>query len=71
MNWDQVAGQWKQMKGRMRQKWAKLTDSDWEAIAGKRDELLGKLQQRYGYTREQAERELQEYERTEGQTKVA
>jgi uncharacterized protein YjbJ (UPF0337 family) len=59
------------MKGRMRQKWAKLTDSDWEAIAGKRDELLGKLQQRYGYTREQAEHELQEYERTEGHSKVA
>jgi uncharacterized protein YjbJ (UPF0337 family) len=71
MNWDQIAGQWKQMRGQMRQKWAKLTDSDWEMIAGKRDEFLGKLQQRYGYSREQAERELQEWERTQGHTHAA
>ena len=71
MNWDQVEGQWMQMKGKMKQKWAKLTDSDWEAIAGKRDEFLGKLQQRYGYSREQAERELNDWERTQKHTRVA
>jgi uncharacterized protein YjbJ (UPF0337 family) len=68
MNWDQIAGQWKQMKGQLRQKWGKLTDSDFEKIAGKRDEFLGVIQERYGYTREQAQRELEEWERTQTHT---
>lgn len=68
MNWDQIEGQWKQVKGQMKQKWAKLTDSDWDAIAGKRDEFLGKLQERYGYNREQADRELTEWERAQDKT---
>ncbi len=58
------------MKGQMRQKWAKLTDSDFEMIAGKRQEFLGKLQERYGYTREQAERELDEWEREQTHARV-
>ena len=43
------------MKGKMREKWGKLTDDDWDTVAGKKDQLLGKLQERYGYSREQAE----------------
>ncbi len=58
MNWDQIEGQWKQMKGSMREKWGQLTDDDWDSIAGKKDRFLGKLQERYGYSKEQAEREL-------------
>jgi uncharacterized protein YjbJ (UPF0337 family) len=61
MNWDQVAGQWKQMKGAVKQRWAKLTDDDLTALSGKRDELVGKLQERYGITREQAQREADEW----------
>ncbi len=45
------------MKGRMKERWGKLSDSDWDQIAGRRDQLLGKIQERYGYNREQAERE--------------
>jgi uncharacterized protein YjbJ (UPF0337 family) len=48
MNWDQVEGKWKQLKGSVKQKWAKLTDSDLDYIAGKHDEFKGKLQERYG-----------------------
>jgi len=70
MNWDQVEGQWKQMKGQMKQKLAKLTDSDWNMIEGKRDEFLGKLQERYGYSREQAERELNDWEHAETHTRT-
>jgi uncharacterized protein YjbJ (UPF0337 family) len=58
------------MKGQIRQKWAKLTDSDFEMIAGKRQEFLGKLQERYGYTREQAEHELAEWEREQTHARV-
>ena len=65
MNWDQVEGKWKQMKGSVRQKWGKLTDSDYEQIAGSRDKFLGRLQERYGYTRDKAEKELDEWMRAE------
>ncbi len=58
MNWDQVEGKWKQLKGNVRSKWGKLTDDDIDAIAGKRDMLLGKLQERYGYAKDQASRDV-------------
>ena len=57
MNWDQVEGNWKHFKGQAKQRWAKLTDSDWNMISGEKDELVGRIQERYGYDREQAERE--------------
>jgi uncharacterized protein YjbJ (UPF0337 family) len=58
MNWDQIAGNWKQFKGTVKEKWGKLTDDDLEVIEGKKDQLVGRLQERYGYTKEQAEKEL-------------
>ncbi len=58
MNWDQIEGKWKVLKGDVREKWAKLTDDDLESIAGKKDRLLGKLQQHYGRSREQAETDV-------------
>ncbi len=62
MNWDQIEGKWKQMKGSLRERWGKLTDDDIDMIAGKRDQFLGKLQERYGISREQAERDLEEWQ---------
>lgn len=56
MNWDQVEGKWEQLKGRFKQKWAKLTDDDLAHAKGRRDELIGKIQERHGDTREAAER---------------
>jgi uncharacterized protein YjbJ (UPF0337 family) len=61
MNSDQFEGKWKQLKGSVKQRWAKLTDDDITALSGKKDELVGRLQERYGYTREQAEREADEF----------
>ena len=61
MNWDQIAGKWMQFKGKVKEKWGKLTDDDLEVIGGKRDQIAGKLQQRYGYAKEQAEQELDEF----------
>jgi uncharacterized protein YjbJ (UPF0337 family) len=60
MNWDQIEGNWRQLKGVVRERWGKLTDDDLEVVAGKRDALLGKLQERYGMARATAERELEE-----------
>ena len=65
MNQDILAGKWKQMRGELKTWWGKLTDDDFERIGGQKDKLIGLLQERYGYTREQAEQEverrLQEY----------
>jgi len=61
MNWDQVEGNWKQWTGKVKEKWGKLTDSDLTVIAGKREQLSGILQQRYGYAKEQVEKELDEF----------
>jgi uncharacterized protein YjbJ (UPF0337 family) len=61
MNWDQIQGNWKQMTGKVKEKWGKLTDNDLTMIAGKRDQLAGILQERYGYAKEVAEKELDEF----------
>lgn len=58
MNWDRVEGNWKEFKGKVQQKWGKLTNDDLETVRGKRTELAGRLQQRYGYAKDQAEREI-------------
>lgn len=62
MAWDQIEGGWKQLKGKVRERWGKLTDDDIDVIAGKRDQLLGKLQQRYGWVKDEAERHVAEFE---------
>ncbi|MGE3820565.1 MAG: CsbD family protein [Isosphaeraceae bacterium] len=64
MNWDQFEGNWMQVKGKVRERWGDLTDDELEQIAGKKDQLLGKLQERYGFTKEQAQKELEEASRT-------
>jgi uncharacterized protein YjbJ (UPF0337 family) len=61
MNWDRIEGNWKQMMGRAREKWGKLTDSDFVAIAGKRDQLVGRIQERYGIAREEAQKQADEW----------
>lgn len=58
MNEDILQGQWKQVRGRIRTWWGKLTDDDVDKISGKLETLLGILQERYGYTREQAQKEI-------------
>jgi uncharacterized protein YjbJ (UPF0337 family) len=57
-NRDILEGQWKQVRGKARQTWGKLTDDDLDRAAGHFDELAGLIQQRYGYTREKAEKEV-------------
>jgi uncharacterized protein YjbJ (UPF0337 family) len=61
MSRDEFEGKWHQIKGKIREKWGKLTDDDIARIEGKFEQFLGKLQKKYGYTREQAEREAQSW----------
>lgn len=55
---DILSGNWKQMKGQVKEWWGDLTDDDLTAIDGKRDKLVGALQERYGYAKEHAEHEV-------------
>jgi uncharacterized protein YjbJ (UPF0337 family) len=61
MNNDVLRGKWMQLKGEVRSRWGKLTDDDITEIQGEAEKLIGKLQQRYGYKREQAQKELNEF----------
>jgi len=63
MNWDQIAGQWKQYKGKAKEKWGKLTDDEIDVIHGKRDQLIGKIQERYGIQKDQAEKDVDTWAR--------
>ena len=61
MNWDQVTGNWNQLKGSAKKHWGKLTNDDLDIIAGERDELIGILQERYGFLREEAESQAEDW----------
>ena len=63
MNSDQFKGKWNQLKGSVKEQWGKLTDDDIATIDGRYDQFIGKMQERYGYTREQAEREWNDWDR--------
>jgi uncharacterized protein YjbJ (UPF0337 family) len=64
MNWDEIAGKWKQSVGKAKEKWGKLTDDDLTAINGKKDQLVGKIQERYGIAKEAAEKQVDEFARS-------
>ena len=61
MNKDILEGKWKELKGEVQKKWAKLTDDDLDLISGQREKIVGQLQQRYGKTKDEAEKEVDEF----------
>ena len=63
MNQDRIQGRWKQLKGKVKEQWGKLTEDDLDVIAGRRDQLLGRIQRRHGLAREDANREAGEWEK--------
>lgn len=63
MNKELLEGKWSQFKGKIKEKWGKLTDDDLAKIAGKRDQLIGKIQEKYGHDKERVEKELSEFEK--------
>jgi uncharacterized protein YjbJ (UPF0337 family) len=61
MDWNRIEGNWKQFKGAAKEKWGKLTDDDLNVIDGRRDQLEGKLQQRYGFAKDQIQRDVDDW----------
>lgn len=61
MNWDQIEGKWKQLKGSAKQQWAKLTDDDLQYMSGGKDKFVGRLQERYGLSKEEAQIKADEW----------
>lgn len=61
MNKDTIAGNWKQLVGKAKVQWGKLTDDDLALIEGRQDQLVGRIQERYGIARDEAERQVKEW----------
>jgi len=62
VNWEQVKGRWNQTKGAVKKQWGKLTDDSLAQINGKRDQLVGKIQEAYGINRDEADRQVRDWE---------
>jgi uncharacterized protein YjbJ (UPF0337 family) len=62
MNWDRIKGNWKQFKGQAQQQWGKLTNDDLDLVEGRREELVGRIQEKYGIARDEAERQVRDWE---------
>jgi len=62
MNQDIIKGKWSQLRGKLKEKWGKLTDDDVNQLAGHRDYLIGRLQERYGIAKDDADRQITEFE---------
>jgi uncharacterized protein YjbJ (UPF0337 family) len=61
MNNDRIAGNWKQMKGKLKEQWGKLTDDEIDQLEGKSEQLAGKLQERYGLAQDEAEKQARDF----------
>jgi uncharacterized protein YjbJ (UPF0337 family) len=61
MDWNRVEGNWKQIKGKVKEKWGQLTDDDLDKISGRRDQLEGKIQERYGIAKDQVRRDVDDW----------
>lgn len=62
MNWDTVEGNWKQLKGHVKEQWGKLTDDHLDVIGGKREKLSGKIQEAYGISKDEANKQIEDWE---------
>jgi len=62
MNWDRIEGNWKQFSGKAKESWGKLTDDDIAVVNGKRDQLVGKIQNRYGIAKDEADKQVRDWE---------
>ena len=70
MNDERIKGNWNQFKGKVKEKWGRLTDDDLDVAEGKRDQLIGKIQERYGIAKEEAERQFSKLEESTSSSRV-
>ncbi|MCG6898223.1 MAG: CsbD family protein [Thiocapsa sp.] len=66
MNWDEIKGQWHQIKGAIRAKWGELTDDEIEELDGNREKMVGKIQEKYGVAKDEAEKQVDEWTKSHG-----
>ena len=64
MNWDRIEGSWKELQGKVRQQWGKFTDDEIDEIMGKREELAGHIQKAYGVSKDEAERQIEKFQKS-------
>ncbi len=64
MNWDRIQGDWKQVAGKAKEQWGKLTEDDITVVAGRREQLAGKIQERYGLAKDEAEKQIASWQRS-------
>jgi uncharacterized protein YjbJ (UPF0337 family) len=62
MNWDRIQGNWKQVVGKAKARWGKLTDDDLDVVAGRREQLAGKIQERYGIAKDEVDKQIADWE---------
>jgi uncharacterized protein YjbJ (UPF0337 family) len=62
MNWDRIEGNWKQVVGKAKAQWGKLTDDDLDVVAGRREQLAGKIQERYGIAKDEVDKQIADWE---------
>jgi uncharacterized protein YjbJ (UPF0337 family) len=63
MDWERISGNWAHWRGRVRERWGRLTNDELDRVAGRRDQLVGRIQSAYGIAREEADRQLRNWER--------
>jgi uncharacterized protein YjbJ (UPF0337 family) len=63
MNWDRIEGNWKQVAGKVKDNWGKLTADDLDVVKGKRDQLVARIQERYGIAHDEADKQVRDWER--------
>jgi len=61
MDWNRIEGNWKQLKGKVKEQWGNLTDDDLDKIAGKREQLEGKIQERYGFDKDAVRKHVDDW----------
>jgi uncharacterized protein YjbJ (UPF0337 family) len=64
MNWERIEGNWQQFKGKVKQRWGKLTDDQLTTINGQRDILAGRLQEAYGISKDEVDKQIRDWERS-------
>lgn len=62
MNWDRIQGNWKQVVGKAKAQWGKLTDDDLDVVAGRREQLAGKIRERYGIAKDEVDKQIADWE---------